>query len=92
MCTKTALLIILGENFINYDVACTLLILEPLSIRRDALCLKFARKDLKKDDSLFIKNTVNIRDKKLVIEPKSNTRRFAKSSIPYLSRLLNSNR
>jgi hypothetical protein len=89
---KTALLIILGENFINYDVACTLLALEPLSIRREALCLKFARKDLKKDDSLFIKNTVNIRDKKLVIEPKCNTKRFAKSSIPYLSRLLNSNR
>ena len=80
---KTALLIILGESYINYDV-------EPLSMRRETLCLKFAAKDVKKDNSLFIKNGLNTRSKNLVIEPKCNTRRFEKSSIPYLSRLLNS--
>ena len=54
--------------------------------------MKFARKDVKKDSSLFTKNDVNIRDKKLVIEPRCSTKRFAKGSIPYISRLVNSNR
>ena len=88
---KTALLIILGENFTNYDVACTLMAVEPLYSRRETLCLKFARKDIKKDNTLFNKSCVDTRNKKLVVEPKANTRRYAKSSIPYLSRLLNNN-
>ena len=87
---KTALLIILGDNFINYEVACTIMSIEPLSMRRDTLCLKFATKDIKKDNSLFTKNTLKTRSNNLVVEPKCNTRRFKKSSIPFLSKLLNS--
>ena len=90
---KTALHIILGEDFINYDVACTIAEIEPLGIRREQLCLNFAKKDVKKDDSLFTKveKTMNTRKPKLVVEPRCNTKRFQKSSIPYLSQLLNQN-
>ena len=87
---KTALTIILGHNYINYDVACTLMCIEPLSMRRATLCLNFAVKDVKKENSLFNKCEVNTRNKKRVIEPKSNTKRYRNSSIPYLSRLINS--
>jgi hypothetical protein len=86
---KTALMIMLGTNYFDYEVACTLMGVEPLAIRREALCLKFAEKDVKKDNSLFNKSEVNTRNKNLVIEPKCNTKRFRNSSIPYLSRLLN---
>ena len=86
---KTALMIILGTNYCNYEVACILMGVEPLASRRETLCLRFAEKDVKKDNSLFNKCEVNTRNKNPVIEPKCNTKRFRNSSIPYLSRLLN---
>ena len=88
---KTALFIILEDSYINYDVACTLAEIEPLDQRREKLCLKFARKEIKKDNTLFILANTNLKtqSQNVVIEPKCNTRRFAQSSIPYLSRLLN---
>jgi hypothetical protein len=86
---KTALMIILGTNYFDYEVACTLMGVEPLASRSETLCLKFAEKDVKKDNSLFNKSEVNTRNKNLVIEPKCNNKRFRNSSIPYLSRLLN---
>ena len=70
---KIALYIMLGENFINYDVACTLVNIEPLNIRREQLCLKFAVKNVKQDNSLFTKiiQSANTRSKpKPVVEPK----------------------
>ena len=90
---KTALYIIFGENYFDYDVACTIAELEPLEMRREQLCLKFASKDAKKANSLFTKNekSMNTRSKNIVIEPRCNTTRFRNSSIPYLSRLLNGN-
>lgn len=91
---KIALFIILGENYLNYDVACTLMSIEPLSMRREQLCLNFAQKNIKQENSLFTKITqpVNTRSKsKLVVEPKCNFKRFRNSSIPYLSRLINKN-
>ena len=87
---KNALFIILAENYHDYDVACAILSVEPLFTRRESLCMKFAVKDLKKESTLFTKSEVNIRNKKPVIEPNCNTKRFRQSSIPYLSRLLNS--
>ena len=90
---KTALYIILGDAYTNYEVACTLLEIEPLEMRREQLCLKFAKKDFKKEKSLLnrVEKTVKTRSNNLVIEPKCNTKRFQKSSIPYLSKLLNKN-
>ena len=89
---KVALSIILGDSYINYDVACTLMGVEPLDLRREQLCIKFAMKNVKQENSLLNKATqsVNTRSKpKVVIEPKSNYKRFQNSSIPYLSRLVN---
>ena len=88
---KTALFIILGDSFVNYEAACTLMAIETLSIRRKKLCLKFSEKDVKKENSIFYKNPVKTRSGDRVIEPNCNYGRFRKSSIPYLSRLLNSN-
>ena len=89
---KVALCIILGDNYTNYDVACTLMGIEPLDMRREQLCVKFALKNVKQENNLFtmMPNQVNTRSKpKLVLEPRSNTKRFKNSSIPYLSRLVN---
>ena len=89
---KTAFKIILGDNYLNYDVACTLFGVEPLDFRRIELCLNFAKKDMKKDNSIFIKNLDIGRTRRkpdLVKNIKCRTKRFEKSSLPYLSRLLN---
>ena len=84
--------IILGEHYISYEVACTIFGVEPLDLRRTQLCYKFSRKDLKKVNTLFDKNqqtTVTRSKPSLVKEYKCRTSRFEKSSVPYLSKLLN---
>ena len=91
---KMAMFLILSENNVDYYVACTIMGVEPLCTRREELCLKFARKNIKQENTLFHKVTQlsNTRSKeKVVIEPGYNTKRFKNSSIPYLSKLLNSN-
>ena len=89
---KTALYIIFDRNYVSYEVACTLSGLEPLEIRREKLCLSFAKKNLKAADSLFTRVVKNVNTRKkrvLVKEYKCRTRRFERSSLPYLSKLLN---
>ena len=44
---KAALKVILKDKYINYDKALRLLDLESLHVRRERLCLKFAKKCLK---------------------------------------------
>ena len=81
---KLALGIILGENFVNYEVACTLMEIEPLNIRREQLCLNFARKNIKQENTLFttFPNLVNTRSKKnVVVERKCNYKRFQNVSL-----------
>ena len=90
---KIAFRIILGEDYGDYDIACTILETKTLEMRRERLCLKFSRKDIKKETSLFnvVSNPVRTRSKnRLVQEYKCNTKRFQNSSLPYLSKLLNS--
>ena len=89
---KTAFKIILDISYTNYETACTLLCVEPLEFRRIQLCLNFAIRDIKKEHTIFsrIGFQPNTRSKpKLVSEYRCRTRRYQKSSIPYLSRLLN---
>ena len=89
---KSSFKIILGESYISYEVACTILGAEPLDLRRAQLCHKFAKKDIKKTNTLFKRSekTPKTRTKEMtVVEPKCRTCRYQKSSIPYLSRLLN---
>lgn len=89
---KTAFRIILDDDSISYDVACTLLGAEPLEYRRVQLCINFAKKDVKKESTIFTTNTrttTTRRPPKLVREVKCRTQRYLKSSLPYLSKLLN---
>ena len=50
---KTAFRIILENSYTNYETACTLLNLEPLYIRRNILCLTFAKRDLKRENTFL---------------------------------------
>ena len=91
---KTALYIILGNRYVSYEHALLLTDLNNLSERRKQLCINFAKKDIKKADSLFdkIENRGKNRSKKKslkVREYRCNSTRFWKSSLPYLSRLIN---
>ena len=89
---RTAFRIILDDESISYDVACTLFGAEPLEFRRVQLCINFAKKDVKKESTIFSTNnrTTNTRrPAKLVREIKCRTKRYEKSSLPYLAKLLN---
>ena len=91
---KTAVHIILGEDYTNYDVACTSLGVKQLECRRERLCIKFAKKDLKSQRTMFTetKKTANTRAKlPKVKEIACRTNRFRNSALPYLTRLLNDN-
>ena len=89
---KNAFKIILEKSYIDYETACTLLSVEPLEFRREELCIKFAKKDIKKVNTLFRKVEVVTKTRaqpKLVHEYSCRTRRYQNSSMPFLSRLLN---
>ena len=82
---RVALNIILGDlnqgdrNFC-YDMALVILNIEPLSVRREKLCLTFARKTLKSRHCDMFKSTVhNTRNKPSFYEYKSNRTRCHKS-------------
>ena len=91
---KTALYLILDRHYVNYEVACTVTGLEPLELRREQLCLNWARKNLKSSDPLFIRPKQK-RDPRrkadLVKEYFCRTQRYENSSLPYLAKLLNKN-
>ena len=92
---KSALRIILGDQYLSYRNALKALNLQSLDERRESLCLKFAKKCLQveKFKSLFPKRQVAHRMKKRGNEKfvlkRSFTERHKKSSIPYMQRLLN---
>ena len=89
---KQAFRIILEQNYINYEVACTLLSMEPLDIRRVQLCLTLEKREFKKTISLFIKSPKVIQTRStenLVKEYRCRTKRFQNSSMPFLCKLLN---
>ena len=89
---KLAFRIILGSQYFSYNYACEYFVAETLEERRVKLCLNFAKKNYKSDRSMFTKisNTVQTRSKNIVKEYTCRTERYQKSSLPYLSRLLNS--
>ena len=93
---KIALKIILGDKFVNYGHACSILKLPFLSERRVMLCTNFALKlyesKYSKDFFLHSDNSVNTRFRKLVQETQSNTKRAFNAPHKYLARLVNENR
>ena len=90
---KVAMRIILQNKYTSYELACQTFSAQTLSERRTKLCIKFATKNLKGENSFFTKIATNVqtRQSDLVNEFKCNFGRFFKSSLPYLARLLNTN-
>ena len=90
---KIALRMILKEDYSDYTSALHLTGLETLKLRRTQLSLSFAKKCLKSDrmSDLFPQNEkiVNTRPHEKYYVTPAKTERLAKSTVPYLQRLLN---
>ena len=95
---RVALAIILsdvatGKSELNYDMAMVVLEIEPLEVRRQKLCLSFAKKTLKSRhcDMFSVNgNQHYTRNKTKYFENQTNTKRYFNSPLNYLTRLLNS--
>ena len=92
---KSAVKVILKDRYVNYKKALSDLNLEPLSKRREKLCLKFAKKSLKLQNfkQMFPLSKklhcMKQRKGRKYVQNYANTERYRKSSIPYMQRLLN---
>ena len=92
---KSALKIILGDNYVSYDNALKVLKLQSLKERREELCIKFADKCLQvpKLSRMFPRNLHGHDMKKRSSEcfqvKRGLTNRLRNSAIPYMQRLLN---
>ena len=91
---KSALRIILSHRYESYTTALSYMELEPLHLRRNTLCMKFARKCLsntkfskwfKPDEQV----TVTRQQRKKFCNVYSRTVRYEKSPLSYLTNLLN---
>ena len=92
---KKVFKILMQNEYSNYESACHFFGTDTLEKRRVNMCLKFAKKELLRDESsFFIKHQprrhTRQSDKIKVEEIRCNSARYSNSSIPYLSRLLNS--
>ena len=91
---KVAVSVILGKE-VSYSAGLKLLNIEELSVRRERLCLNFAKKTLKSQhSSMFtrkMKEGPNTRFKQEFSVNKCNTQRYYNFPINYLTRLLNNN-
>ena len=97
-----ALYIILGDKYQSYSQALEKLNCEPLEVRRENLCLRFARKALRheKYNKWFKTNSSkaekpNSRASKVkktsLVPVPHRTARYRDSPLPYLTKLLNLN-
>ena len=93
---KSAMRIILKDQYHSYEQALQTLMLAKLSDRREKLCLKFAKKAAENPLTcdLFPLNEaegVETRNQDKYKVQFANTGRLKDSAVPYLQRLLNSN-
>ena len=92
---KSAVKIILKDQYKDYNSALKQLNLQTLSRRREVLCLRFAKKSIKLQNfkNLFPlnkkKHCMKKRRPRKFFENPANTDRYLKSSIPYMQSLLN---
>ena len=92
---KVAVKVILGKSYLDYNDGLEKLRLQRLNIRREKICLNFAKKCLKNEKvkHFFKENKnlhrMNIKSKKKFKERMSKTKRFEQSAIPYMTKLLN---
>ena len=98
MCKKVALANIFEDNYKSYDVACTLMNILPLNLRRIDLCTTFAIKLYKSPrcEEFFtpVVKLVNTRSEqqKLLQDKKFNTNRCYNAPHNYLARVVNQNK
>ena len=91
---KVACRVILGDRYSSYSQALDYLSLEPLTERRQKLCLKFAKKCLKheKTQDMFPLNQnydKNTREREKYVVQHARTSRLKDSAIPQMQRMLN---
>ena len=91
---KCAFSVMLGSNYKNYGAACAMLSMEKLSIRREKLSLKFAKKSSGHliHKHWFVLNTADTITRNIPAKYKPvlvRTWHLLKSAIPYLTQLLN---
>ena len=95
---KMALKIILEDNYLSYEVACTIFDILPLKFRRQELCTTFALKLFKSPSShdyfTPARRMTNTRggQQLLVEEKKSNTKMCYNAPHNYLARIINQNK
>ena len=87
---KAAMKIILGRQYTNYEEALEKLDLQPLTERREELCLKFAKKCLRnnKVKDMFPlsekPHLMDLRNSEKYVVKHANTERLKKSAIPFM--------
>ena len=91
---KSVLRILLKGQYSSYTQSCENFNIEKLHDRRQKLCERFGLKELSKPNGLFKicpKRSLRNSNCNNITIPKSRTTRHFKSSIPYISRLVNKN-
>ena len=93
---KRACRIILGFNYTGYQDALITCAIPELRIRKDQICLHFAKSLLKSNEfrgwlprSRSEQGHMTLRNAHKLSVPKTRTMRYARSSIPYMVKLLN---
>ena len=92
---KSAVKVILGKDYRNYEEALSELKLDSLNKRREHMALKFVKKSLENDNfsKLFplkeVKHGMKFRKSEKYFVTPSNTKRRNESAVPYLQGLLN---
>ena len=92
---KSALRLILKERYIDYKHALNVMKLDTLEIRREKLCLKFAKACVKNDKlyDMFPKSrnphSMDLRHNDKFMITKARTERLQRSAIVNMQRLLN---
>ena len=90
---KLAFRIILKQSYSSYKNACSFFQTVTLKQRRLEICSRFALKNVESSNSLFklAENDPRLRTRKTrVLEYKCRTKRYQRSSLPFLASLLNS--
>ena len=91
---KRALKLILGNHYSSYEEACTLMSAEPLSDRRESLCITFMERAVKGGlhTDIFIPTTgsnMTRSNNHMIKEYTCNTKRYYNSPLVFLSRQYN---
>ena len=87
---RNAYRIIFGASFTDYDECLEDKEEETLAARRDKLCINFAKSCLKDPKfSEWFPKGICTRNKTNYLVPESKTKRYGRSAIPHITRLLN---